>query len=423
MEFLLKMKLDRLFSCCYFFIPLFILLISGNVFSENTIDLSAHLKFKSTYVEYKADSLATQFGPESGFLNDYNFRPQLKYFFSDFKFQADLEVNGIGGSSKPAVEGVLFGRPLLENDDRRIINLSTAEGDDSFTRTTRFDRLLVAYATPDSSISIGRQSFSYGNGLVFSVQDVFNPFSPIAYDTEFKIGEDMAVIRKELSSTLSATILLLGRRDEQSSIRATESSFASMLRYSKDSLELNLMAAEHFGNARYGLGGTYQYAGSIFRTDISYYHTDIGKERVDFLCNVDRGFDILGYNIYAFAEYFYSGQGLSSFDSPNPEPEIVDRLRRGELFTFGRQYSAIGLRADVTERSSLTNAVIFNLIDMSSIYRPFLEYDISDYSRIRFGAAFFFGGEDSEFGGFSLNDLPQRFVPGNQVFLQYSYYF
>lgn len=392
-------------------------------YAESELKFSGHIKLRSAYIMNPTDSLGADAGPDDGFLNDYNFRPRVEYNYDSWTFQTEAEINGIGGNAKPGVEAVLFGRPLLENDDRRILNLSTDEGNSSFSRTSRIDRLLVSYSEPSLNVALGRQSYSYGQGLVFSALDVFNPFSPVAYDTEFKIGEDMLTFRKELSSSVTLGMLAVGRRNESNSIMANESSFGTHLTYQGDEFETNMLLARHFGGNIVGLGFNYTILGAILRSDIAFNEGATGGNWIDFLLNIDRGFVILDYNIVLFMEYFKSGLASSRPTAAIIDQELMQRLRRGELFTLSEQYLAGGGRIEISDRINFINLLILNLQDASSVYRPFFEIENSDNSRVRLGGVFFLGGSGSEFGGFKTEGLPADIRQANQLFLQYAYYF
>ena len=78
------------------------------------------------------------------------------------------------------------------SDDRRWWNLTWSfGGDDKTAIVHRLDRLNVGYTTEHTVWRFGRQAISWGNGMVFTPMDVFNPFDPAAVDKEYKTGDDM----------------------------------------------------------------------------------------------------------------------------------------------------------------------------------------------------------------------------------------
>src|SRR5690606_14551657 len=78
------------------------------------------------------------------------------------------------------------------NDDARLFNLThTIDDGENHTVIHRLDRLNVGYAGDKLVFRAGRQALSWGNGLMFSVMDVLNPFDGRVYDQEYKSGDDM----------------------------------------------------------------------------------------------------------------------------------------------------------------------------------------------------------------------------------------
>jgi hypothetical protein len=55
----------------------------------------------------------------------------------------------------------------------------------------RLDRINIAYTGERTVFRLGRQAISWGNGLLFTPMDIFNPFDPAAVDKEYKTDDDM----------------------------------------------------------------------------------------------------------------------------------------------------------------------------------------------------------------------------------------
>ncbi|MEY3007572.1 MAG: hypothetical protein RI942_1914, partial [Pseudomonadota bacterium] len=78
------------------------------------------------------------------------------------------------------------------------------------------DRLALSYRNSNNLLVAGRSVISWGNGLIFNPLDFFNPFSPVALDTEYKPGVDM--LYWQHSTTAGNDWQLLGvRKDGQTS--------------------------------------------------------------------------------------------------------------------------------------------------------------------------------------------------------------
>lgn len=405
------------------FVIFFLTNYLGLAHSEDSADIAGHLKLKSTFNNFEAGSLQDQAGAESGGLYDYNFRPRLNVTRSDFKINIEGELNGIGGSSKSAVESFLPGRPLLENDNYRLLDLSTEEGGADFSRTSRIDRMSLSYSTEKYIVRIGRQAFSYGKGIVFSVLDIFNPFSPVAYDREFKVGEDMATFKGNILEDWNLQLVAVGRRDSNGTITSDASSFGSILNYEGEGYDIGVLFGANRGNSIGGLSLSKNLGEYVVRLDASYYDTDNSSLKNDFLVNIDRGIQILGYETYLFIEYFYSGLGVSKDQYSEVNQDLNARIREGEIFTLSKHYLSGGARIQLNDLIQLNLLSVLNILDGSNVHRPFLAIEPTDNTRIRIGVALSQGSSGEEFRGFNVDALNSYVSSSQQAFMQLAYYF
>ena len=80
----------------------------------------------------------------------------------------------------------------LPSDRTRLFDLTKIIGDQGKQAAFhRLDRLSVGYTGPRAVLRFGRQAVTWGNGMVYTPMDIFNPFDPTAVDTEYKTGDDM----------------------------------------------------------------------------------------------------------------------------------------------------------------------------------------------------------------------------------------
>lgn len=395
---------------------IFILIFGSYSRAEELIDFSGHLKLRSSLFQYDKNSFQDIQGVEEGALNDYNFRPRFNIGKDKFNVNIEAEFNGVGGSAKRFFEAFNLGIPLLQNDDNRLFNLSTKEGEDGFSRVSRLDRLSFSYETERANIKVGRQAFSYGKGIAFSVLDVFNPFSPTAYDREFKVGEDMLTFKGIVSEEVSVQLVGVGRREG-------DSSFGSILNYQKEGFDVGLLAGSNWGDLFSGLSASKTIGDYIIRLDTSLFDTENSGLETNFLFNIDRGLAVLGFETYLFIEYFYSGLGEGSSSYSELNVDLIERVRRGELFTLSKQYVSTGFRVQLNDLVELNYLLIGNLLDSSSVHRPFIAIEPSDNTRIRIGVAINEGSRGDEFKGFNVNELNSYVSTSNQAFLQLAYYF
>ena len=76
-------------------------------------------------------------------------------------------------------------------------------------------------------MKFGRQAITWGNGLIYNVMDIFNPFDPAAVDKEFKTGDDMLYGQYLLSGGNDVQGVMVFRRDPiTEDVEADQSSLA-----------------------------------------------------------------------------------------------------------------------------------------------------------------------------------------------------
>jgi len=86
--------------------------------------------------------------------------------------------------------------PIIPNrvpsDDFRLFDLTRViSQDDNSVLAHRLDRLTIDITSDNAVARFGRQAVSWGNGLIYTPMDFFNPFDPAAVDKEYKTGDDM----------------------------------------------------------------------------------------------------------------------------------------------------------------------------------------------------------------------------------------
>ena len=164
--------------------------------TANASDLvSGHVKYQFNYLGFPQNSAFRDVLGSSAFNNSletrikFNFRRDRWDFKADYQFIAiysdTLELARSFPDSPLPVNSVI-------NDDRRWWDLTYSFGDDQKNEFVhRLDRLSVGYTTDHTVWRFGRQAISWGNGMIFSPMDIFNPFDPAAVDKEYKTGDDM----------------------------------------------------------------------------------------------------------------------------------------------------------------------------------------------------------------------------------------
>jgi hypothetical protein len=275
---------------------------------------------------------------------------------------------------------IIFPGAGIINDDRRWFNLThelTNEGKNA--TLLRLDRANVAYTGDKTVIRFGRQAISWGNGLLFTPMDIFNPFDPAAVDKEYKTGDDMLYAQYLLDSGNDLQAVAVVRRNPVSGdVEQDESSLSVKYHGFRGSNEYDLLLAEHYGQRVLGLGASTDLGGAVWRGDLVWTDTDSGSV-FSAVGGVSYSGVTGGHNWTGFLEYYYNGFGQSDGDYSAAglaaNPELLKRLNRGELFNLGRHYLGASLTVEWTPLLNFTPNVFVNLTDPSALTQLVLTYD------------------------------------------------
>ncbi len=403
--------------------------------------VSGHAKLQLTHSELDQESLLASAGPDSPTDGNVDLRLNYSKRWEKTEFEIAGEYLGQGGDSFQAIEAVRdrlpgFTSNQFPNDDRRLFRL-TEEGTsgEDFGYVARLDRLFVGQTSENLVARVGRQAISWGDGLLFQVFDLFNPFSPIAIDKDYKTGDDLLYLQWLQETGGELQFLLIPRRDPvDDSIESDRSSYALKWHDRVEGLELeyDLLAAAHYGETVIGAGVSHDVMDAVWRLDVSL--TDLEQRGIEpaVVTNLDRTWEVFGKNVYGYAEYYRSAVGVGSDDygSLDLDDDITDRLSRGELFTLGRDYIGAGVRLEWTPLINLFSNTIFNLHDESGIHQFRINYDIVQDVLLMFGVNVPYGPSGSEFGGFDVGPRTTAdasdtafIAPATTVYCRVSFYF
>ena len=259
--------------------------------------------------------------------------------------------------------------------------------------------------------------------------DLFNPFSPTSVLRDYKIGADMAHLQLPLESGEVQLLYIPRRNPDNGELEADEDSIAAKWHTNAGELEVDIMAAKHFRDHLLGVGATGYLGGAAWRFDVVYTLLDESEDRNDFLqfvVNLDYAWQWSGRNVYGIMEYYHNALGRSdAYDQALTDEPLVSRLERGEIFTLGRNYLSGRLQYELHPLVQPSAAAIINIDDPSLIFQPQLAWDIVTNLQLIAGATLFFGGDDTEFGGFDTMAAGStvRIAPADSYYLWLTYYF
>lgn len=301
----------------------------------------------------------------------------------------------------------------------------------------RIDRLWVKYMAPWFDVKIGRQALSWGSAYIWNPTDLVNPFSPTAIDTETKPGSDMALLLVPLGwSGEFALVWLPYSTAERDRYDEDHSAIAARAKYNLLEWDIGLMGGR-FGKDT--VGG-FEFSGDLFDAGIygegTYTVPDknveidpllaaLGykaREPHDFYRMVIGGTYRWANSFMIFLEYYTNNIGENSaddiFDRLLTDTDFADRVDRGELYNFGRNYLGTSLSYEFTAKLVGALPGIVNLNDGSFYIGPNLSYSIVQDFDVMIGSIYTYGSDESEFGALPI----EISIPAAGIEIDENYY-
>ncbi|MCK4707243.1 MAG: hypothetical protein KAU21_01400 [Gammaproteobacteria bacterium] len=394
-------------SSFIYFIVIFFTLSLLTVSISFAWDYSQHVKYNYSNIEYPDNSLFVLNGGITQAFNSVNYRLNVAEKFNSLSFETNYEFISLHSDSSNL--------SFINPDDNRLFNLTSTLNDNPDQLTYhRLDRLYITYRNDHLITRFGRQAVTWGNGFVYNVMDIFNPFSPVAIDTEYKSGDDMLYVQTLIESGDDWQFIALPRRDIAGDIDNSESSLAIKFHTNKASTDIDVLLAQHYDSDVIGIGLSHAIAESMWRFDITHTSTPDNKNFTSLSTNVDYSWTGFGKNMYGFIEYYYNGFGMDN-NSATASTALLSRLQRGELFAYYRDYLALGIRTELHPLVNLSTTVIHNISINKSLLNLLLSYDVKQ--NLTFNTQLSISDHDNQ------NQSNQYDNPNNTFSLLLSYYF
>jgi hypothetical protein len=389
-----------------------------------------HVKYQFIAIDYPQNSIFQDALGSSAVDNNMETRLKLGARQGRWDFNADYQFIAIHADTLRLAK-ILPDSSLPVNsvisDDRRWWNLTHSFGDDKTAFVHRLDRLNVGYTTEKTVWRFGRQAISWGNGMVFTPMDVFNPFDPAAVDKEYKTGDDMLYGQYLFNSGNDFQgVAVIRRNPRTSDVESDQSSLAFKYHGFLGMNEFDLLAAEHFGDQILGVGGIANIGGAVWRGDLTWTKTDIDKV-FSAATSLSYSWNWGGKNISGLLEYYYNGFGQKggaySADDLLHNPDLLRRLERGELFTLARHYVAASATVEMTPLFLLIPNFFVNLEDPSALAQVVVQYDWRQNLLLLGALNVPIGSDGSEYGGIEAPVEGLYFSTGASLFAQLAWYF
>ncbi len=315
------------------------------------------------------------------------------------------------------------GAPL--NDDRRLMDLAdTIKQKDSWFLVQRLDRLYLALLGNQGSLRVGRQAITWGDGFIFNPMDLFNPFPPTAIDRDYKVGDDMINAQYSLKQFGDLQLLYVARRNpDNEAVEFDQASLAGKLHFAIGTNEFDVLTSKNYEDYVIGAGSRGYLGNTAWRLDATWTFLDDGDDYQALVANMDYSWVWFKKNFYGFIEYYYNGLGRNNYADALLDPDVNERLARGELFVLGQNYLSGHIQVELHPLFKLSFTTINNIEDPSGILQPYAVWDITQDLQMTTGLNLYYGRSGTEFGGFELPGTDLRSRTPDNAYLWLIYYF
>jgi hypothetical protein len=418
-------------ALCLFAAGLGLAMTAMPISAETELSFGGHVKYQFIYIDYPQDSTFNDVLGSGAVDNNLETRLKFGARHEGWDFNADYQFIAIHADTLSLAESLPDSSlPINQviSDDRRWWDLTYTFGDEDKTAFIhRLDRLSVGYTTDHTVWKFGRQAISWGNGMIFTPMDVFNPFDPAAVDREYKTGDDMLYGQYLFDSGNDLQGVAVVRRNPRTGdIESDQSSLALKYHGFLGMNEFDLLAAEHFGDQILGVGGIANVGGAMWRGDITWTKTDLDSV-FSAVTSLSYSWNWGGKNITGLLEYYYNGFGQKggaySASDLLHNPDLIKRLERGELFTLARHYIAASATVELTPLFVLIPNFFVNLEDPSALAQVVIQYDWKQNLLVLGALNIPIGPNGTEYGGIEAPIEGYYFSTGPSLFAQLAWYF
>jgi hypothetical protein len=233
----------------------------------------------------------------------------------------------------------------------------------------------------------GRQRVGWGSGFVWTPTDLLNPISPASIERSEEGGVDALYGVATLGPLSQAEIVWAPGRDYDGT------SVAGRIASNWREFDVSIMGGYYRRDVV--LGG--DFAGYVqdsgLRGEWTFTARDTSDNFFRLVLNADHNFPG-GY--YTFVELYHNGAGTR-----NKSEYDFSQILGGGIVTLAREYGALSVSKQLSPLVSASLYSFANLNDGSGLFGPAVTWSAATNLEIAASAYLFFGGSDTEYGGFS----------------------
>jgi hypothetical protein len=317
---------------------------------------------------------------------------------------------------------------VFNGADDSYLDLDDTLVDRSATRASqRLDRLSLAYARGAFVTRIGRQALTWGSGAVFHPMDLVNPFQPVATDTAYKRGTDMAYGQWLMEDGSDVQLAVVPhRRDNAAGPDSGKATFAAFANITGQLVQWSLLLASDRSDSVLGVGASGALGGAVWNAEVIPTWTVSAGTRTSALANLSYATTLLERNTTLFVELYHNGFGEagSDYTATDLGPDLRSRLARGQLFVTGRDYLSLGATWEWNPLLQLMPTLIYNVHDHSALLDLQLNRSLANDAALKAGVRLPVGARGSEFSGLQTAPMSGLYLAEPaQVFIRLEYYF
>jgi hypothetical protein len=386
------------------------------------LELNGELKFQQIFAQTSANSLLSSMSAQDYALSQSTLRIKTYHQTGHWEFDLQYLIDAEYSDEFPLTNGTSNPPSATRQWFDLETNLSQSN---THYIDHKLDRASIHYLSDQWVFKLGRQAITWGNGILFHPMDLFNPFSPAAKDTSYKPGIDMAYAQVLFDSGADLQMLWRPGKNQQDKPDSTLGSTAAKYLFYIDRLQIDLMLAQDYQQNTYGVGVASPIGEAVIKLDIVSTESDNKRQNLSWDINLQHSWQWDDKPLSGYIEYFHNGFSDGSITALDQlTTEQISRLQRGQSFTLGENYIALGIQLQWAPLVIISPSLIHQLDDNSQLILANIDYNLSDTSRLLFGLTIARGKDGTEYGGLYItSNSPVIAQPANQLYMRYEWYF